>query len=268
MRRAVEVHYDTLAFLYRAFWGDHIHHGLWLRPNDSPRRAQLQLVEHLAHRAGIQRQEHVLDVGCGYAAPSRWLARHLACRITAITISGAQVSLARRLNAQAHLEDRIALVRTDAAQAPFADGSFDLVWVIECLEHLTDKGSFISQAARMLRPGGRLALCSWLRGPETGPEDALVRTVCESFLCPSLASQGEYHSWCAAAGLEVRCVEDLTARVTRTWEILVRRLSRPWLWPVKRIAGGDVRRFVDGFAKILEAYESGAMSYGLLVAGR
>ncbi|NIR28355.1 MAG: methyltransferase domain-containing protein, partial [Gammaproteobacteria bacterium] len=41
---------------------------------------------------------------------------------------------------------------------------FDVVWVVECLEHLAAKGEFIRRAARTLVPGGRLALCSWQDG--------------------------------------------------------------------------------------------------------
>ncbi|NIW02680.1 MAG: methyltransferase type 11, partial [Gammaproteobacteria bacterium] len=73
LRHAVERHYDSLALLYRLFWGEHVHHGLWPARGGSPRDAQIRLVSHLADRAGIAGGERVLDVGCGYGASARWL---------------------------------------------------------------------------------------------------------------------------------------------------------------------------------------------------
>lgn len=268
LRRSIERHYDSLALLYRAFWGEHIHHGLWLSPSDPPRQAQVQLVEHLADRARIRNQERVLDVGCGYGATGRWLSGRFGCHVTGITISQAQARLARRLNARAVPGGRVSVLRGDAAYLPFARESFDVLWIIECIEHLSDKRRFVEDAARLLRPGGRLALCTWQRGEASHPTDPLVQAVCDAFLCPCLATSAEYRSWCADVGLEILRVEDLTAQVSPTWEVLVRRLGRPWLAPLKLLVRGDVRRFVDGFQIILEAYRSRAMSYGLLVARR
>ncbi len=119
----------------------------------------------------------------------------------------------------------------------------------------------------MLRPGGRLALCSWLRGSDRAGADQ-VRAVCEAFLCPSLASPEEYQAWCASASLEVTRLDDLTPEVRATWDILQRRVGRRWLAPLKRLLAPEVRRFLAGFSTIAAAYDSGAMSYGLLVATR
>ncbi|NIN72306.1 MAG: methyltransferase domain-containing protein [Gemmatimonadetes bacterium] len=266
---AIARHYDSLALLYRTFWGEHIHHGLWLADDESPHIAQEHLIEHLAERAGIGRGERVLDVGCGYGASARWLSSRFGCRVTGVTISTAQARLARRRNLRQGHASSIHIVRADAAAPPIHDGTFDLVWVVECIEHLRDKRRFVEETARVLRPGGRFALCTWLRGDGTPADDRLVEDVCESFLCPSLASADEYRLWCEEAGLGVLCSEDLTSQVRKTWAVLSDRVSRPLLAPLKRmLLDPAARRFLDGFATIAEAYDGGAMSYGLLVAGK
>jgi tocopherol O-methyltransferase len=266
LRRAVERHYDSLAFLYRTFWGEHIHHGLWLDGDAPPRTAQEYLVAHLAERAGIRAGERVLDVGCGYGASGRWLATHQGCPVTGFSVSRVQTRLAQRQNAKAGLQSLTSAVRADAASPPFADGSFDIVWVIECTEHLEDRRRFVLDAARLLRPGGRLALCAWQRGPGVDEDDPQVRQVCEAFLCPSLSSEAEYREWCSEADLGVRHADDLTPHVRATWEIVSARVGAWWLSPLRLFFGRDTRRFVDGFAVIGKAYESGAMNYGLLIA--
>ena len=59
-------------------------------------------------------------------------------------------------------------------ELPFADGSFDLVLCAETIEHVRDVQLLISEARRVLRPRGRLAVTTPAHGRRTGL-DALVR---------------------------------------------------------------------------------------------
>jgi tocopherol O-methyltransferase len=188
--------------------------------------------------------------------------------VTGITVSRSQARLAHKRNLKANLSAHTSVVRADASALPFAQPRFDLIWVVECLEHLEDKRRFVSDVAALLRPAGRLALCTWQRGEGVPADDPLVQAVCDAFLCPSLASEKECRDWCEQAGLDLVCSEDLTSQVRATWCILVERLSQRWLQPARLVVGRDVRRFLDGFPIIAEAYDLGRMRYGLVVAGR
>ncbi len=210
----------------------------------------------------------MLDIGCGYGASGRWLAARLGCRVIGLTVSARQARTARRLNARRDLSGRTQVLRADATALPLARESFDVIWVIECLEHLADKSRFLSEAAGLLRPGGRLALCSWQRSEGQATDSDQVETVCDAFLCPGLATPAEHRGWCEAAGLEVIHDEDLTAAVRQTWDVLIRRVEQPWLAALRVFLAPETRRFLSGFATIARAYDSGAMTYGLLVAAR
>lgn len=269
VRDSVARHYDSLALLYRLFWGEHIHHGLWQDGDDGLRGAPQRLVEHLAARADIRGGESVLDVGCGYGASGRWLAGGLGCRVVGLTISAGQARYASRRNARRGLSARTRVVRGDAEALPFRADGFDVVWVIECSEHLEDKAGFVAAAAERLRSGGRLALCSWLAGRELEGRRRWLEEVCQRFLCPSLATADDYRRWCETAGLRVLHEENLTGGVARTWDVLIHRIERPWLsWLKPFILDPAQRRFVDGFPVIREAYATGAMEYGLFVAAK
>ena len=60
---AIRQHYDSFALLYRAFWGDHIHHGLFETGDESPQQAQLKMLEHCVELVGVKRGCDVLAAG-------------------------------------------------------------------------------------------------------------------------------------------------------------------------------------------------------------
>ena len=272
---AIRSHYDLATPFYRLLWGPHIHHGLWSEedaartmPLMTPRRAQEQLTDTLAMLAGIRGGEQVLDVGCGMGGSSIRLARGRGCRVTGITLSGVQRGWAALAATLAGVGRRARFVQIDAEAAEFAPASFDVIWSIECTEHLFDKAAFFRRARGWLRPGGRLAICAWLAAEGAGEDArrARVEAVCRAFLCPSLGTFADYAGWMADAGLVVERQEDWTRRVARTWELCdarVRRLALPWL---ARVVDRRQADFLDNFTTLLEAYRSGAMQYGCLVA--
>lgn len=97
----------------------------------------------------------VIELGCGTAYVSAWAARRGA-RVVAIDNSEAQLATARRLQAEHGLDFR--LVHGNAESVPFPDASFDFA-VSEygaCL--WADPYRWVPEAARLLRPGGRLHL--------------------------------------------------------------------------------------------------------------
>src|SRR5215469_10285205 len=99
-------HYDRLSRFYRLFWGDHLHHGYWENGESVP-RAQVQLIERLAERAAIPRGARVLDIGCGLGGSAIWLAEHLECDVTGLTISPVQARMASAKAKSRGLSDRV-----------------------------------------------------------------------------------------------------------------------------------------------------------------
>jgi tocopherol O-methyltransferase len=264
--REIREHYDHLSVFYRMFWGLHIHHGYW-EDDEPPAVAQVQLTERLAEFAAVPHGARLLDVGCGLGGSAFWLARHRNCLITAITLSPIQVWMATRQARAEGLGERVRFRRHDANQLALPQ-SFDVIWIVECSEHLEDKRGFIGSCARLLDPGGRIALCAWVASgdPECTEHSRLVKAVCRGMLCPSLARAEAYVNWLRASGLEAVRTEDITSRVSRTWTFCERIASRPIVRLGQLLLGRRTRDFVQSFGMIQRAYEVGAMAYWMFTA--
>ncbi len=95
-----------------------------------------------------------IELGCGTAYVSAWLARRGA-RVVGIDNSEAQLATARRLQRQHGLD--FPLLHGNAEEVPYPEASFDFA-ISEygaCL--WADPQRWVPEAARLLRPGGRLA---------------------------------------------------------------------------------------------------------------
>jgi tocopherol O-methyltransferase len=90
--------------------------------------------------------------------------------------------------------------------------------------------------------------------------------VCEGMVCPSLGSFADYRGWFESGGLQVSREEDWTDRVKRTWDICLDRVRRTRVHLLGRLFGRRMQLFFERFVTMQEAYESGAMRYGCLVA--
>src|SRR6476659_4684151 len=102
---------------------------------------------------GEVRSLDVAELACGTAYFSAWLARAGAATV-AIDLSGEQLATARRQQVQ-HGEV-FPLVQGDAEQIPLAGGRFDLVLSEHGVAAWCDPERWLPEAARLLRPGGRL----------------------------------------------------------------------------------------------------------------
>lgn len=108
-----------------------------------------------AFRAG----QHVLDVGCGTGTDALFLAQH-GVRVTAIDISPSMVAQAEEKVASHGLEDRVrvTVLRIDEL-SDFPAEEFDgIISSFAALNTLPNLSQFASDAARLLRPSGRMIL--------------------------------------------------------------------------------------------------------------
>lgn len=266
-KSSIRSHYQLGTLFYRLLWGPHIHHGLW-NGEESASTAQCQLTDTLAEMGEIRAGDSVLDVGCGMGGSSIRLALQRKGQVTGITLSPIQRHWAAASAALRGARSHTQFIASDAETIQFDPESFDVVWSVECTEHLFDKAGFFRRAFEWLRPGGRLAIAVWFQG-DNATDDAqrrIVEEVCTRFVCPSIATRHDYTDWIQSSGFRVTHSVDWTERVLKTWEICKRRVERSGVRQLARLVNREQVAFLDGFDVLLDAYRSRAMQYGAIVA--
>ena len=154
-RRNIQAHYD----LGNAFYEQ------WLDPSmtyssalfdgktSDLQAAQERKYEALARAAGFQTGEHVLEIGCGWGGFATYAAKEIGCRVTGLTISPAQLELAKRRVFEAGLAEKVTLKLQDYRDER---GAYDRIASIEMFEAVGEKWwpAFFGQVRDRLKPGG------------------------------------------------------------------------------------------------------------------
>ena len=110
--------------------------------------------EESAQLLGPVRGKRILEVGCGAAQCSRWLADQGA-NVVALDISVEQLRIARQLDARTGTAVRT--VAADAVALPYQNSTFDIVCsAFGALPFVADAGTALAEIARTLKPGGLL----------------------------------------------------------------------------------------------------------------
>lgn len=159
--RNVHAHYDLGNAFYRLFLDEQTLSYSCAVWSDATTLAAAQHAKHerLCDWLALSPRDHLLEIGCGWGGMAIHAARTRGCRVTAITVSREQHELARARVAETGLADRISVELRDYRDL---SGTFDKVVSIEMLEQVGYEylPRFFATCARVLVPGGRLALQS------------------------------------------------------------------------------------------------------------
>jgi SAM-dependent methyltransferase len=122
-------------------------------------------------KLGLRTGDRLLDLGCG-GGRHAFEAFRLGARVVALDASAEELSKVRDtvgamvVAGQVPCREGAAAVQGDALDLPFEDSSFDRVVAAEVLEHIPDDTGAMHELARVLRPGGTIAVTVPRFGPE------------------------------------------------------------------------------------------------------
>ena len=119
----------------------------------------------LARLAALRPGFSVLDVGGGLGGPARTLATEFGCRVTVVDLTESYVRAGAALTARLGLGDRVTHRVGDALALDVGADPFDVVWSQNSGMNIPEKERLYAGFARVLRPGGLLALQEPMAGP-------------------------------------------------------------------------------------------------------
>jgi cyclopropane-fatty-acyl-phospholipid synthase len=255
--RDIEYHYDVSNEFYAA-WLDRemVYSCAYFRSADEDlESAQLNKLDHILRKLGVQPGDRLLDIGCGWGALIIRAAGRFGARATGITLSQNQFDLARSRIAEAGLEERCEVRLMDYREV---DGSFERIASVGMFEHfgLKNLGTYFRTIHRLLAPGGTVlnhGITS--TDPESGETPFGGGRFIDRYVFPNgeLAHVSLVQREMAAAGLEVQDVENLRRHNALTLQH----------WSLRFEAAGDALRHMVGERRhrIWRAYLAGC-AYG------
>ncbi|KIH76553.1 cyclopropane-fatty-acyl-phospholipid synthase [Geoalkalibacter ferrihydriticus] len=157
--RNIREHYDLSNDFFASFIDPSMTYssGLFASETDTLAQAQQRKIQSIIDQAGLDSEDHVLEIGCGWGSFAIEAVRQSGCRVTGITLSKEQLQFARRRVQEAGLSDRIELQLRDYRHI---EGRYSKIISIEMLEAVGHAGlkSFFAACDRALLPGGKAVI--------------------------------------------------------------------------------------------------------------
>ena len=210
------------------------------------------LTARLIEALGVGPGATIVDVASGPGTSALQAAREAGCDVVGVDLSEESLAPARAAAENAGLGDRVRFVAGDAEDLPFPDDSFDGA-LCECsFCTFPDKPRAAAELARVLRPGGRLALSDVTAEPSALP--ATLRTLDAWIACLADARPlGETVTLLEDAGFDVETTESQDDALVELLDRIDERLRPLGL-------GLDLLDAARG------AVDRGVLGYGVVVA--
>jgi tocopherol O-methyltransferase len=220
--QSVNEYYIQTDFDYRRVWhsGDSLayHFGHYGDGVCEHRHALTNANLVLAEIARVKPGDRVLDAGCGVGDSSFWLAKNRSAQVVGITPVAQHVHAARKAAHDLSLSKLVSFHEADYTNTPFPTASFDVIWALESICHSVRKSAFYLEAARLLRPGGRIVIAEYIRWSRDLEEETefLMREWLDGWSIPDIDTADEHLSAAADAGFSAIRVADHTQTTRRS----------------------------------------------------
>jgi cyclopropane fatty-acyl-phospholipid synthase-like methyltransferase len=207
-------------------WGNkevyECHYGYKDAPTQNHSMSLIRMNEVVAEAARVKEGDTILDAGCGVGATSIWLARQFSAKVHGVTLSQLQVKKARDFAAKHHVEHLANFSLENYLKTQFPDNYFDVVWAQESTCHTYHKAAFLSEAYRILKPGGRVVVVDYFLTKEemSETEEYAIDKWCDGWALASLPSIEEFKGYLKDCGYDDLRIADNTKYIEESAQIM------------------------------------------------
>ena len=222
----------------------------------------------LAEKAAINAGTEGVDFCCCNGAGMRFLVRFRdAGRMTGVDATQNVVDRGRQRCEQEQMADKIRFVLADVCDSGLDDDSADFVWGEDAWCYVVDKDTLISEAARIVKPGGTIAFTDWIEA-SAGLSDAEARRFLKFMKFSNVQGLAGYRGMLESNGCEVLIAED-TARFAPYVDLYLNMLNMQLTYDALKIIGFDselMQSMAAEMAFMQQLAHAGKIAQGLFVA--
>ena len=158
-RRNIHAHYDLGNEFFALFLDQTMTYSsaIFESKSDSLEDASVTKLDRLCRKLNLNKDNHILEIGCGWGSFAIHAARTYGCRVTAVTISEEQYQFARKRVNEAKLDQQVQILLCDYRDL---SGEYDKIISIEMIEAVGHENlpEFFSVCRRLMKADGCLAL--------------------------------------------------------------------------------------------------------------
>jgi 27-O-demethylrifamycin SV methyltransferase len=265
-------HYDRVTEAWGLLLGDELHWGVFRSGDETLEEATGELTSLMIQATQLSPGQRVLDVGCGSGAPARRLATEHGVEVLGITTSRIGVESATLESARLGVPG-VTFEQRDGTANGLPDASFDRAWVLESSHLMADRRGLISECARILKPGGRIALCDIIRRREIPFQELKERR--EDFVILRAAygaarmdTLDQYSELMEEAGLVVDQVVDITDETLPTLDRWRATADEHRDAVIQLLGEESLATFEDSLGILEGFWRDGTLGYGLISAAK
>lgn len=264
MKTASQIHLQDVQSVYSGAEGK-----LWeLIMGEQIHIGGFQSSMELAGKSGVGPGMSGVDFCCCTGAGMRFLMRFRnVASMVGVDATPGVVELGRERCAAEGVGDRIKFVLADVCDSGLPPESADFLWGEDAWCYVEDKERLISEAARIVKPGGIIAFTDWMEGPERPSDEEAARFL--AFMkFPSLAGSDDYRQFLEARDCEVLVAEN-TGRYAPCIDLYLSMLDKQLTYDALRVIGFDtaVMEALGGEMQFVQKLaHAGKLMQGMIIA--
>ncbi len=222
MKDAIISYYNQSHWLYKIFWYNKSSLGLHFGIDDEKTKNLTQSQENqykiIIKEAKIKKGMKVLDAGCGVGGASIYIAQRTKAKVFGISLVPKQIEDAKQNASKRNVSLHTNFSVMDYTKTTFPDNYFNVIFAIESVCHSFPKESFLQEAKRILKKGGKLIIADGyrIRDEQNAQEVEITNSFCSGWKLAELIKESSMSQKIEKTGFKTIKKQDKTNNINLT----------------------------------------------------